>query len=144
MTRASLFVLALLQIAVFCSSATSQQASATQAKPSSAGDIVLTESDNGRDIEMTTSSVLIVKLSSNPSAGYAWSLAGDPAPLKLQKSSFRKPKSKSSGMVGAPGTAVFQLAASSAGMTNLTLVYRRSWEYNVPPMKTFTVRVNVR
>ena len=29
-------------------------------------------------------------------------------------------------------------------MATLTLVYRRSWEYNVPPIKTFTVRVNVR
>jgi inhibitor of cysteine peptidase len=140
-TTRSLPVLALLQIAIFCSVATGQH-TASAAKPSSS-EVILTESDNGRDVDLTTGTTLIVKLGSSPSTGYAWSVAGDPAPLKLQKSSFHKAKAKN-GMVGAAGTAVFQLAASSAGMTNLTLVYRRSWEYNVPPMKTFTVRVNVR
>ena len=39
---------------------------------------------------------------------------------------------------------VFQLSANSAGLATLTFVYRRSWEYNVPPAKTFAIRVNVR
>lgn len=105
--------------------------------------MVLSESDNGRDIDLTTSGALVVKLPSNPSTGYNWTVVGDPAPLKLQKSSFVHSKSKS-GVVGSSGTAIFRLSASSAGLATLTLVYRRSWEYNVAPMKTFTVRVDVR
>ncbi len=142
MKKVPLRMLALLLTALLCTSVSAQQTASLQSKAPST-DVILTESDNGRDIDLSTSNTLIVKLSSNPSTGYAWSVAGDPAPLKLQKSTFRKSKAKN-GMVGASGTAVFQLTASSAGMTNLTLVYRRSWEYNVPPMKTFTVRVNVR
>ncbi len=140
--EASRGMLALLLTMVLCTGVGGQQ-TATLAAKAPSNDVVLTENDNGRDIDLTTNNTLIVKLSSNPSTGYAWSVAGDPAPLKLQKSTFRKSKAKN-GMVGASGTAVFQLTASSAGMTNLTLVYRRSWEYNVPPMKTFSVRVNVR
>jgi inhibitor of cysteine peptidase len=104
---------------------------------------VLTERDSGTDVDLSPNSSLTVKLPSNPSTGYAWTVVGDPSPLKLQKTSFRKGASKS-GSMGASGPAVFQLSATSAGMATLTLVYRRSWEYNLPPMKTFTVRVNVR
>ena len=118
-----------------------QQASSSQGK-SPAG-VVLTERDNGTDVDLSPNSSLTVKLPSNPSTGYAWTVVGDPSPLKLQKNSFRKGATKS-GTVGASGTSVFQLSATSAGMATLTLVYRRSWEYNLPPMKTFTVRVNVR
>jgi inhibitor of cysteine peptidase len=99
--------------------------------------------DNGKDIDLTTGSMLLVDLPGNPSTGYSWSVAGDPAPLKLQKASFHKGKTHSNA-VGAAGTAVFRFSASTSGLANLTLVYRRSWEYNVPPMKTFSVRVDVR
>ena len=119
-----------------------QSTNAAHAKPASS-DMVLSESDNGRDVDLTTSGALVVKLPSNPSTGYNWTVVGDPAPLKLQKSSFVHSKSKS-GVVGSSDTAIFRLSASSAGLATLTLVYRRSWEYNVAPMKTFTVRVDVR
>jgi len=103
----------------------------------------ITEQDNGRDIDLSAGEMLIVRLPANPSTGYNWSVAGEPAPLKLQKSTFHK-KSGNGEAVGASGISVFQLAATSSGIANLTLVYRRSWEYNSPPMKTFAVRVNVR
>jgi inhibitor of cysteine peptidase len=103
----------------------------------------LTEQDNGRDIDFTAGDMLIVRLPSNPSTGYGWTVAGEPAPLKLQKSTFHK-KASNGKAVGATGTSVFQLTATSSGIANLTLVYRRSWEYNSPPLKTFAVRVNVR
>ena len=119
-----------------------QSATATHVKPASS-DVVLSESDNGRDLDLSTSGTLVVKLPSNPSTGYNWTVAGDPAPLKLQKYSFVHSKSKS-GVVGSSGTAIFRLNATSAGMATLNLVYRRSWEYNVAPMKTFTIRVDVR
>jgi predicted secreted protein len=60
----------------------------------------------------------------------------------LEKSAFSK--NKSSQAIGAAGTQVFRFGASSAGMATLKIIYHRSWEYNVPPAKTFSVRVNVR
>ncbi len=135
-----IFLLAVLPGSIW---AAVPQQPATAAHTKSSSDVVLSESDGSKDIDLTTGSMLIVKLPSNPSTGYNWTVAGDPAPLKLQKSSFVRSKSKS-GVVGSAGTAVFRLSASSAGMATLNLVYRRSWEYNVAPMKTFTVRVDVR
>ncbi len=101
------------------------------------------DQENGKDIDLTSGGVLIVSLSSNPSTGYRWAVAGDPSPLKLQKASFRK-QAASPQLVGAPGVQVFRFSANSAGMATLTLNYSRSWEYNVRPAKTFSVRVKVR
>ena len=117
--------------------------SGLESNTSSSTVTVLTDQDNGKDIDLTIGSTLLVKLKSNPSTGYNWTVVGEPSPLKLQKTSFRKGTTKGTS-VGASGTAIFQLNASSAGLATLTLVYRRSWEYNVPPIKTFAVRVDVR
>lgn len=118
---------------------TVQQPTSSAAAPSAA--ITVTDKDNSKDIDLTAGQTLIVKLQGNPSTGYAWSVSGDPAPLKLTKSYHERNKS---GMAGAPQVAVLRFVASSPGVTNLTLVYRRSWEYNVAPAKTFSIRVNVR
>jgi inhibitor of cysteine peptidase len=104
--------------------------------------VSITDEDNGKDVDLTSGGVLIVKLKSNPSTGYSWVVAGDPSPLKLVKTSYRR-NTASSKAAGAPGVQVLQFSASSAGMATLQLIYRRSWEYNVQPAKTFTVRVNV-
>ena len=132
----------LLAIGLGLGSAATQPAKAgTNAKAAPA--TTLTEQDNGRDIDLNSGEMLIVRLPSNPSTGYNWTVAGEPAPLELQKSTFQK-RSSNSKVVGASGTSVFRFTANSSGISNLTLVYRRSWEYNTPPMKTFSVRVNVR
>jgi inhibitor of cysteine peptidase len=120
-----------------------QQSSAAADPKATLPKVTLTDQDSGKEIDLTTGSMLIVKLPSNPSTGYRWTVVGDPAPLKLQKTSFQR-MGKNADEVGAPGSDVFQLRASSAGMVTLTILYRRSWEYNIPPVKTFTVRVNVR
>lgn len=136
-------LLVLISVIAVCGASLGQQAaSASKARPSSSN-VVLTEQDNGKDIDLTVGGILVVKLPSNPSTGYNWTVVGEPSPLKLQKTSFRKGTTKSTS-VGAPGTAILQLSASSSGMATLTLVYRRSWEYNVAPIKTFAVRVDVR
>lgn len=129
----------LITVIAVCTASFAQQAPSAP----NTSNVVLTEQDNGSDIDLTIGATLVVKLPSNPSTGYNWTVAGEPSPLKLQKASFHKAKTKANS-VGASGTAVFQLSASASGMATLTLVYRRSWEYNVPPIKTFTVRVDVR
>jgi inhibitor of cysteine peptidase len=113
--------------------------------PATAGShaVSITDEDNGKDVDLTSGGTLIVKLKSNPSTGYSWAVAGDPSPLKLERTSYRK-NTSSSKVVGAPGVQVFQFDASSAGMATLQLIYRRSWEYNVQPAKTFKVKFEIR
>jgi len=120
-----------------------QTSASTAPANASSPTVTLTDQDNGKDVDLTTGATLIVKLKSNPSTGYAWTVSGDPSPLRLEKTTYVK-NSKSSKAVGAPGTQVLRFGVSSSGMATLTVVYRRSWEYNVPPAKTFSVRVNVR
>jgi predicted secreted protein len=39
---------------------------------------------------------------------------------------------------------VFRFAAAASGQTTLTLLYHRSFEPDVPPLKTFTAPIVVR
>jgi predicted secreted protein len=86
--------------------------------------------------------VLVVRLSSNPSTGYAWRIRSGGRPvLALAGRSYLPPTSGQS--LGAPGTAVFRFRATVVGKTMLRLVYVRSWETGVAPEKVFTLRVTV-
>lgn len=117
---------------------TAQQAADTKKSGSVVG---VFEADNGKDIDLTTGQTLRIKLKTIDGTGYVWAVSGDPAPLKLIKTSTQNNNSR---RAGGSQMSVFELGASSAGLANVTLVYRRSWEYNVPPAKTFSIRVNVR
>ena len=131
-------VVLMMTLVSTCGIATAQQASDTKKSDSVVG---VLEADNGKDIELTTSQTLRVKLKTIAGTGYAWTLSGDPAPLKLTKSYTQQNNSR---RAGGGQMSVFDLTANSAGIAKVTFVYRRSWEYNVPPAKTFKVRVNVR
>ncbi len=135
--------LLLISVIAVCTASLGQVGASTAKAQSSSSPVVLTEQDNGRDIDLTIGGTLIVKLPGNPSTGYNWTVAGEPSPLKLRKTWFRKGATKSNSQ-GDSGTSIFQLSANSSGMATLTLLYRRSWEYNIAPIKTFAVRVDVR
>jgi len=130
-------LLSLAGLASLSDTAVAQQAS----DPAKTLPVVrVTEAENGKDIDIADGQTLQVKLKSIAGTGYAWTLSGDPAPLKLTKTSTQRGKNQP----GAAQMSVFQLQANSAGMATVTFVYRRSWEYNVPPAKSFSIRVNVR
>ena len=134
-TRCSRLVVLFFSIAL---AATAQ----TTAKKSSAANVVnVTETDNGKDIEMTTAQTLQVSLKATAGTGYAWTVLGDPGPLKLMKQSTH---SVHGAKPGGAQMQVFLFSASSPGIANLALVYRRSWQYNTPPAQKFAVKVNVR
>jgi inhibitor of cysteine peptidase len=138
-----LLILVITVLTSVISMEATQTTPSVAAKKTSVPSVIVTEQSKGKDVDLTSGELLIVKLGSNRSTGYSWSVSGDPAPLKLEKMTYQR-NSKLSPVVGAPGVQVFQFNAGSAGMTTLNIVYRRSWEYNVPPAKTFSVRVNVR
>jgi len=112
------------------------------ALPTADSVVTVTDSDTGKEIDLAAGQTLRVKLPATPSTGYSWLLSGDPAPLKLTRSFYERNKN-TSGMPGSPQDAVFELRARRAGVATLTFVYRRAWEYNVAPARTFTIRVKV-
>lgn len=118
------------------------QSHASQTKSASPV-IIVTDADNGKDIDLPAGDTLVVRLKSNPSTGYSWAIKGDPSPLRLGKSSTKK-NSQTGHAAGTPVTQEFRLSATSAGLASLTLEYRRPWEYTAGPARKFHVQVNTR
>ncbi|MFZ0914739.1 MAG: protease inhibitor I42 family protein [Candidatus Korobacteraceae bacterium] len=141
MTRIAIVALALPLFSLMLVAQPLQSPDAQQKNASSV--VVITDQDNGKDIDLPAGGTLAIRLNSNPSTGYSWAIKGDPSPLRLVKSSTKK-NGQNSHVAGAPITQEFRLRAVSAGMASLTLEYRRPWEHDVAPVKTFQVRVKAR
>jgi inhibitor of cysteine peptidase len=105
--------------------------------------ISITEQDSGKSIEMAKGQTLFMRLPSNPTTGYQWTLQGNAAPLELIKSDFAS-DSQAKNMVGVGGTQSFQFTAKSVGQTVVKLEYRRPWEKDTAAAKTFIVTVVVK
>ncbi|MEW6182112.1 MAG: protease inhibitor I42 family protein [Bacillota bacterium] len=102
----------------------------------------MTEKDSGRTVELQAGNTLEVVLSGKPTTGYGWEVAsGDEAVIKQ----VGEPEYKAdTARIGSDGKTTFHFKASAPGRTELKLVYRRPWEKNVPPEKTFEATVAVR
>lgn len=102
----------------------------------------LYEQDSGQTVELRTGDQLEIILDGNPTTGYTWEQTeGDGAVVKL---AGEPSYTSESTLVGAGGTYVFRFAAAAPGQTTLTLIYHRSFEPDVPPLKTFTAPIIVR
>jgi inhibitor of cysteine peptidase len=99
-------------------------------------------SDSGGTASLIPYQPLVVRLPANPSTGYSWTytVSGDDV-LRLDTVSGEAPAPN--GMVGVPGEQVWSFRAQGSGRAVLTYVYARSWEKNAPPVKTFTLKVEV-
>lgn len=117
---------------------------AAAAKSPAAGPTTtLTERDTGKSIEISIGQTVLVRLASNPTTGYSWSMHGNPAPLEFVKSDYNAdPQGKH--RVGASGVQTVQLMAKSAGKAELKLEYKRPWEKDAPPTKTFAATIVVK
>jgi len=101
---------------------------------------------SGTTQQLAIGQVLAITLESNPSTGYAW-LVGqvDPAILtQLGDPTYQEGETDTTPVVGAPGTETYYFQAAATGTTTLTLEYKRGWETNVAPEKTFTITVEVK
>jgi len=112
----------------------------------SASEIRMDDTHNNSQKEIVRGQTLVVTLASNPTTGYSWQVAeADKALLRqVGDAEFKSSASSNPPLVGAGGTETFRFETNGAGTTTLKLVYRRSWETSVPPIKTFTVQVVVR
>ena len=105
----------------------------------------LTETDSGRTIEINKDATVTIKLSSNPSTGYAWTVAAvDGTILQQQGDKIYDQGNTAPNVVGAGGTETFTFKGLAAGQSALQLVYSRSWETGVPPIQTFEITIDVK
>lgn len=111
-----------------------------------ANEIRLDDTHNGMQKELTRDQVLFVTLESNPTTGYSWQVDElDQSILRqVGDSEYKSSAPGNPPVVGAGGTETFRFETVSVGNTTLKLVYRRPWEKDVPPIKTYTIQITVR
>ena len=102
----------------------------------------ITEADANSDVLLAVGQELVLKLPSNPSTGYRWSLAEGGAPVLAN---LGQPRYQASGTLpGAGGVETWTLRAAQIGSQTLKFEYRRPWEKTVPPAKTLFFPITVK
>ena len=110
-----------------------------------APEVKLDDTHNGSQKEIARGQTLLTTLESNPTTGYSWQVAEiDQVILRQVGDAEYKSAASNPSMVGTGGTETFRFETAGTGTTSLKLVYRRPWEKDVPPIKTYTVQVTVR
>jgi inhibitor of cysteine peptidase len=103
----------------------------------------LTEKDSGKKIELKKGDLLSLKLEMTAGTGFTWVIAkNETAQLAPQGKPTVIPAKK--GVVGGKATQVFQFKAAAEGTSDLELHYRRPFEKDKEPAKTFKVTVEVK
>ena len=101
----------------------------------------LDQSAYGMEIELSTGEEFELSLPETRTAGFRWTLVngGDPNCSLLNESS-----QPSTGAAGGSGTRSWHFRASAPGTCSLVLEYKRSWQTDLGPAQTFTLKVHVR
>jgi len=130
-------ILSLLGLAVIVSSSAFVQRP-PQEPPTT--EIVVGAADDGREIELSEGQVLVVRLEANPSTGYGWQVA-EPGQEGILRQTGVIQFEPDSELLGAPGTQILRFEGKRDGQTTLRLQYRRPWEMEVEPRRTFQLQV---
>jgi inhibitor of cysteine peptidase len=94
--------------------------------------------DSGTTVKMSTGEKFQIVLDANATAGYKWDITSTENPvIKLVNSAYKV----NSDLIGAGGQQIYYFAVSGKGKTKLQIVYRRPWEKDVKPVKTFDITI---
>jgi inhibitor of cysteine peptidase len=104
-------------------------------------DSILTEKDNGKQVEVSVGTRVRIHLPENPTTGYQWSLRDFENKTLALKSDDYDPDHASS--VGGGGIRQFLFEATSPGKSKICLKKMRVWEGEEAAVETFTVSVIV-
>jgi len=104
--------------------------------------VTVTAENNGGKISIAKGKILLLKLDAQPGTGYGWQVTKNDASrlIPLGHSEF---ESTDPGIPGAVQSQVFRFKAQDPGRFVIELHYRRQWEKNVPPSKTYRLEVHV-
>ncbi len=109
--------------------------------PVHAEKISLKESAHQHIIKIKTGDNLEIALEGNPTTGYIWEkVEGDNTILSPQGDYKYTPAKP---LVGSGGKFIFTFLGAAPGKTKLHLIYHRTFEKNVAPVKSFEVTVIV-
>jgi inhibitor of cysteine peptidase len=111
------------------------------AKPELVPVASLVMTDAGRTIYLQKGECFAITLESNPSTGYAWEIV--PVEKSILTLVIREDIQSKSGLLGASGQVVLVFEAAANGRETLQLLYRRSWEKDVPPVNSFELNMVV-
>jgi len=113
---------------------------------STSKEVKVVASVSGSQIELKKGQTLVFTLESNPTTGYQWEVIECEESILQQKgkAEFKSSDTRNPPPSGKGGTETFRFDAQSTGKGTLKLVYHRSWEKEVEPLKTFTLQVKVR
>lgn len=101
----------------------------------------LSESDNGKTVELRVADKLDVTLTENPSTGFTWEI--DTIDQTIIKQSGDSEFTPGTG-IGASGKRTFHFEAIATGQSDLKLVYHRPFDTTSPPNSTFEVTIIVK
>jgi predicted secreted protein len=101
----------------------------------------LTQADSGSTITLHPGDMLEIVLPGNPTTGYTWEVKpGSEALLKQKGEPEFTPDSKA---VGSGGRTTIRFDVIAVGKAPLVLIYHRTFEQAVPPLRNFGIRVVV-
>lgn len=102
-----------------------------------------TEKHNGQTVAVKVGQNIYVRLASNASTGYDWSVASVDKTLGQP----RIYHSGGGGAVGSGGATIFKWTTKSplnlVGKHPVKLIYSRSWEKDVPPAQTYEITFDI-
>lgn len=107
-------------------------------------DDFMKEEHISKEAGVAVDGTLTVTLCSNPTTGFRWELTGMTAELILDQIDQKYEAPTAGAPVGAGGQEVWTFKALKGGETTLTMEYRRPWETETEPAKTFTLTVLVK
>ena len=105
--------------------------------------INLSESDAGKTITIAPGETLVIRLASNPTTGYAWTLVKAPEHLELVGGApvYEPPDGA---LPGAGGHQSFRLRANTIGRETVELRYARAWERVAASGPPYQVTIEIR
>ena len=112
----------------------------------SAGEPIVVElANSGATATISTGDLLDARLESNPTTGYGWEVieVDETILARQEEPEYVEARGEPLQVMGAGGWQVFHFKANQAGQTTLKMVYRRSWETDVEPERTFELTVVV-
>ncbi|MFO1036574.1 MAG: protease inhibitor I42 family protein [Geminicoccaceae bacterium] len=89
-------------------------------------DLVLTDAEAGKTLQVAPQTVIELRLPENPTTGFRWIVTAEPEDCAVvQGDSYERPTSTA---MGAGGERRLLLRSAGAVRCELVLTYRRSWE----------------
>jgi inhibitor of cysteine peptidase len=106
--------------------------------------VTITDKDKDAKVDLAKGDKLVVKLPANPSTGFTWVVASEKSDILKAPEKPMFEKDKNAKGVGAGGTQVFTFEATKAGKVDVEMHYKRPFEKDKEPAKTFKFTVTVK